>query len=172
MLLPEARFIHIIRDGRDVALSLRQTWFSPGPDMATLAADWCEWVTAIRAEGAGVRHYREVRYEDLVNDPEGVLRTIAAHVDLPFDPAMIRYHERVPERLIEHRERIAADGRVVVSREQRLRQQAMTMRPPAPSRAFAWRRDMMEADRAVFETVAGPLLDELGYPRDPSEGSF
>jgi hypothetical protein len=35
-LLPEVRFIHIIRDGRDVALSLRKMWFSPSQDMATL----------------------------------------------------------------------------------------------------------------------------------------
>src|SRR5262249_25559921 len=37
-LLPEARFIHVIRDGRDVALSLRGLWFSPGDDITKLAA--------------------------------------------------------------------------------------------------------------------------------------
>jgi hypothetical protein len=37
-VLPEAHFIHIIRDGRDVCLSLRQMWFSPGWDIETQAA--------------------------------------------------------------------------------------------------------------------------------------
>src|SRR5436190_6019686 len=36
-LLPEARFIHMIRDGRDVALSIRGLWFAPGDDMASIA---------------------------------------------------------------------------------------------------------------------------------------
>jgi hypothetical protein len=38
--LPEAHFIHIIRDGRDVGLSLRQCWFAPGHDMKGLAGHW------------------------------------------------------------------------------------------------------------------------------------
>src|SRR5688572_7375160 len=36
-LLPEARFVHIIRDGRDAAVSLRRQWFSPGHDIQTQA---------------------------------------------------------------------------------------------------------------------------------------
>jgi len=52
-LLPEARFIHIIRDGRDVALSVRGLAFAPGDDMATLARDWSDGVRNAREQGRG-----------------------------------------------------------------------------------------------------------------------
>ncbi len=51
-VLPESHFIHVIRDGRDVALSLRQMWFSPGDDIETLAAHWKNCVTTARQQGA------------------------------------------------------------------------------------------------------------------------
>jgi hypothetical protein len=47
-LLPEARVIHVIRDGRDAALSLRKMWFSPGPEIETQAAYWRSCVLAAR----------------------------------------------------------------------------------------------------------------------------
>src|SRR5215207_10773521 len=45
-VLPEARFIHIIRDGRDAALSLRKMRFSPGWEIKTQAAYWRKFVLA------------------------------------------------------------------------------------------------------------------------------
>ena len=67
-LLPEAHFVHIIRDGRDVALSLRPMWFAPGRDIETLAAHWRQCVTTGREQGSRCRHYLEVRYDQLVED--------------------------------------------------------------------------------------------------------
>ena len=52
LLLPEVHFIHIIRDGRDVAVSLRKTWFAPSQDIAALARYWMRIVTTARAEAA------------------------------------------------------------------------------------------------------------------------
>lgn len=164
-ILPEAHFIHIVRDGRDVALSLRQTWFSPGPDMAILAAYWRDWVTATREGGASLSRYVEVRYEDLVRDPEPVLRRLTALIDLPFDAAMLRYHERVRDRQVEASDRIGKHGRIVVSRETRLGQTALTASPPQVSRAFAWRSSMDAEEERAFDAVAGPVLELLGYAR-------
>ena len=62
-VLPEAHFVHIIRDGRDVALSLRSLWFSPGPSMEAQARQWAGCVEAARRDGAACPHYLEVRYE-------------------------------------------------------------------------------------------------------------
>ena len=47
-MLPEAHFIHIIRDGRDAALSLRSTWFTPSRDMRVLAQYWHDRVDSAR----------------------------------------------------------------------------------------------------------------------------
>lgn len=141
-LLPEAHFLHIIRDGRDAGLSLRNLWFSPGDDITTLAAYWYRVVSTARAQGAGCRHYLEVRYEDVVLRTEDVLRQICSFLELSYEPAMLRYFERSPERLQEHRERTRTDGQVVVTKDHRLEQQRRTMQPPDPSRIFAWKQCM------------------------------
>jgi sulfotransferase family protein len=162
-VLPEARFIHIVRDGRDVALSLRQMWFSPGHGIDVQAEHWRRCVSTAREHGARCGHYHEVRYEELVSDPERVLRAVCEFVELSYAPEMLEYHRRTPQRLEEHRERRRVDGSLVVSHADRLRQQAMVTRPPQPSRIQTWKERMTEDDRRGFEAIAGPLLRELGY---------
>jgi hypothetical protein len=162
-LLPEARFIHVIRDGRDVALSLRKTWFAPARDMATLARYWCGLVHAARTAGSGLPTYLEVRYEDLVCQPTRELERVCRFVALPFDEAMNQYWERTPARLREHGTRRRPDGSVLVSHEERLVQQQSVVRPPRPERAFAWKGILRDDERAEFQREAAFTLAELGY---------
>jgi hypothetical protein len=165
-ILPEARFIHIIRDGRDTALSLRKVWFTvPDRSIPGLANYWKAFVCAARASAGNAGDYMEVRYEDLVRDPEPVLQRICAFVDLPFDSSMLRYFERTPERLKEHRTRVSVSGNVVVTHEQRLQQQRLTMEPPREERIFQWKEEMTPLEQAEFWETAGGLLEELGYER-------
>jgi hypothetical protein len=84
----------------------------------------------------------EVRYEDLVADAGSVVRSICDFIQLEFDPVMLRFWERTPERLREHRTRHRLDGSLQVTHEQRLVQQKMTMYPPDPIRIFNWKREM------------------------------
>ena len=164
-LLPEIHVIHVIRDGRDVALSLRQTWFSPGDQIETLAEYWVNCISAARHESGACGGYLEVRFEDLVADPVPVLRQICGFVDLDYAPEMLAYHARAPRRLEEHKDRVRLDGSLVISHEGRVRQQALTMEPPQRSRAGAWRQRMTDDERRRFDAVAGELLDRLGYGR-------
>lgn len=161
--LPEAHFIHVIRDGRDVSLSLRQCWFSPGQDMKILAAHWERHVAEGRRQGSRCGRYLEVRYEDLVRRPAPVLEKICAFLRLPYASQLERYHERAMDRLREHRDRQGPDGVLLVSHEERLKQQRMVTRPPDPSRIDVWRKTMTEGERRDFEAVAGELLRDLGY---------
>jgi hypothetical protein len=162
-LLPEAHFIHIIRDGRDVAVSLRRHWFSPGRDIATQARYWRDNVAAARQQGAVCRHYREILYEDLLRDTERTLRPLCEFLKLPFTPSMLDYHLRTPQRLREHKARLRIDGSVVVDQETRLRQQEMTTKPPDTDRIGAWKTAFTGAECAEFGAIAGSLLSELGY---------
>lgn len=162
-LLPEARFIHIIRDGRDVALSVRPLWFAPGRTMTELAADWQARITRARTDAARVGHYLEVRYEALVADAPSVLRRICAFIELRYEEAMLRYYQRAEARLAEHESHWDPDGRLVASRAQRLAAQRLTMQALEPSRVERWRRDMTAGERSAFEQVAGPMLRGLGY---------
>ena len=162
-LLPEARFIHLIRDGRDVALSWRQTWFSPGSDMRTLAKAWSVWIERARAQSKLVTHYTEVRFEQLVSEPELVLREIASFIELPYTPAMLEYHLRSSARLAEHGPRFSADGQALVTREDRLWQQHRTATHADATRAHAWRTELDDRERSEFASEAGQLLVSLGY---------
>lgn len=165
-LLPEARVIHVVRDGRAVAASWRRTWFAPGPTMTDLAAAWRRHVEAVRTavSAHGVR-VLDVPYEALVTDPARMLRTVCAWIDLRFDASMLHYHESAAARLVEHGDRVRRDGTVVATHAQRLAQQAGVRRPPARERIDAWRRDLSPAEIAEFERDAGTLLEDVGYAR-------
>jgi len=162
-VLPEAHFIHIIRDGRDVALSLRRTWFSPGQTIEAQADHWCRYVATARKQGALCRRYLEVRFENLVRNSETVLRMVCEFLGLAWSADMLRYYDRTPERLTEHRDRKNVDGSLLVSHAERLRQQASVMLPPQEARVHAWKQSMSEDERHRFEAVARGLLLELGY---------
>jgi sulfotransferase family protein len=148
-LFPEARFVHLIRDGRDVALSYLDTDFG----VATLtdaAIYWERFVRAGRAAGnaLGPGRYLEVRYEDLVADVERTTVRVCEHIDLPFDPAMLRYFERSA----------SLDGLSHAEHHQNISL-------PPTSGLRDWRTQMAPADVALFEALAGDLLTELGYER-------
>lgn len=156
--VPEARFVHLIRDGRDVALSRNRA--------GVLAADPGEsarrWVRAIRRARRGAKDltpgsYLEVRYEDLVTDPTRTLERICSFVDLRFTPAMLRYPDRAPRRLREFQDLPNRSG------DSRRAIHALTAKPPQAGRVAAWRRQMGPEEVRYFESAAGDLLSELGY---------
>jgi hypothetical protein len=160
--LPEARFIHLIRDGRDVALS--QIEVHHGAAEAREAAEsWAAAIAKARRQAQRVPHYLEVRYEDLVDDPEPVLRRVCEFADLPFDSAMLEYHRGASDRMAETvRDFDRGDGPAIPAAV-RAKQHERVAAPPQRERAGRWRTDMSPADRAGFEEVAGELLADLGY---------
>jgi hypothetical protein len=162
-LLPEARFVHLIRDGRDVAASWRQQWFSPGDEPEVLARAWAGRVDAARSAGSGRAHYIEVFYEDLVARPEPELRRLCGFLDLPWSDQLLNHQERAPRRLEEHRARVSLDGSFTVSHAQRLHQQRRTMERAGTGRIGSWRETMSDEEVLRFESIAGGLLTQLGY---------
>ena len=149
-LFPDARFVHLIRDGRDAALSflamprgiVTETWMHPRTP-AGFAAQWRTEVAAARRLGRRVGpRYFEVRYEDLVADVEGVLRRICEFAGLAYEPAMATYAGKVDVSAKPHQQRL--------------------MQPPTKG-VRDWRTEMAADDVASFERVAGDMLRELGY---------
>jgi hypothetical protein len=156
---PEARFVHVVRDGRDVALSLAQSFERAPQTPAQAAVLWAEQIRAGRAQGLalGPDRYLELRYEELVAEPENTVRAMTAFLGIHYEPAML--------------ERPSA-GHVLAGY-------------PDPSvhphlsdpiaRRRDWRREMGVAERRQFELLAGPVLGELGYevtydpPTDPEQ---
>jgi hypothetical protein len=150
-LFPDALFVHLIRDGRDAALSflsmpkglMTETWMQPRT-VATFACQWRTEVKGARRLGrrVGGERYLEVRYEDLIGDVEAVLRRISRFAGLEYEPEMVDYA-----------------GQVDVSAKPH--QQSLRRPPTAGLRD--WRLQMPPEDVGAFEQVAGDLLGELGY---------
>jgi hypothetical protein len=168
--LPEARFVHLIRDVRAVALSRVRMVEGRGekpPKPGGVAARWAMRIRQAREQGAALAGYLEVRYEDLVTDPEPTLRRVCELVELDFDPAMLAYHEHAAERLSEiARDLPDAEGKRkgVVAGEHRLKVHEMARKPPSAERITSWQSELSLEDRRACEEAAGDLLAELGYP--------
>jgi Sulfotransferase family len=162
--LPEAHFIHVIRDGRDVALSVLDRTVRD-IDAAHVAGRWKKKVSKAREVAPRLDHYLEIRYEDLILDTEPTLRRVCEFIELEFDPEMLAYHEHSGDRLKEMARELPATGRAKhLSVARRMATHAMTTKPPTADRVSRWRRQMSEEDRIAFEEVAGDLLAELDYP--------
>jgi hypothetical protein len=159
-LFPEARFVHLIRDGRDAALSflgvppgiMTRTWWQPRS-----AVDFaCQWRTEVEAaqrlgRRVGPERYLEVRYEALVADAPAELRRICAFADLPFEEEMLAYAGAVDVAAKPHQQRL--------------------LQPPTRN-VRDWRSDLPEADARAFEGVAGDLLRRLGYDLLEPDGAY
>jgi hypothetical protein len=156
-LWPQARFVHMIRDGRDVCLSVLD-WQRPGRevtrfsawqhDPVTVTALWWERRVRLGRE-AGValapELYHELRYEALVAGPAGECEALCAFLAVPFDERMLRFNEG--------RER--HDPTLSAKKAWR----------PVTAGLRDWQTEMGEEDIERFEAAAGELLDELDYPR-------
>lgn len=148
-LFPEALVIHIVRDGRDVALSWLRTRFEPR-NLYVAALLWKEMVTRGRRDGAllppGI--YLEVRYEALVAEPEATMRSVCEFLHEPYDPAVLSPSRIAlpPWLAARQQSKLALAGSIV------------------KDSAGRWRSGMSARQRALFESVAGDLLGELGYP--------
>jgi hypothetical protein len=162
--LDEARFVHLIRDGRDVALSRLARGMGVGKPIDDVAELWKRRIENARRQAKRLRgRYLELRFEDLVAEPEPSLRRICELIELEFDPAMLHHHQRADERIGELGDLAAEGERRGRDRDERQAAHALAAQPPTGARTEVWRTEMSAANRAAFEAVAGGLLVELGY---------
>jgi hypothetical protein len=171
--LPEARFIHVIRDGRDVALSRWKRTLGEGKraPAGQVAEGWERRIRRAQKQGRRLGHYMELRYVDLVTDTEPNLRRISEFIELEWDPVMLRYYEGAADRMAEMaRDLPAAEGKPTRPGGERMQAHAMTQKPPDPSAMYRWREKMSAEDIAEFDAAAGGLLAELGYEVGTASG--
>lgn len=161
-ILPEAHFVHLIRDGRDVRLS-RMNRRHSHPPIEAAARRWRKRIEKSRRISGDLAHYMEVRFEDLIADPEPQLRRICEFIDLGYEEAMLRYHESAEERLREVALTGAAEHDPEVRPGTRMERKASSMKPPDPAMIGRWREELSAEDIAAYELEAGELLSELGY---------
>lgn len=130
---PDARFIHILRDGRDVARSviangLAGNLYTAAQTWINAEALWSKFSREISAD-----RWIEVRYEDLVTEPEAVLTRICEFLGVPYDRAMLEYP------------------------------QDSTYEPPSPAKLYQWRAKCTPDEIRLAEARMGDLLVERHY---------
>jgi tetratricopeptide (TPR) repeat protein len=117
-IFPRARFVHVVRDGRDVVGSLLQrdwvdpstgdkVWCCQSPKAA--AEYWVHVVDAIREQGARIPgRYLEVQYEDLIAHPEASMRMVLAFLGETWEDAVLQDIVAEPEIKVPNEEVILA----------------------------------------------------------------
>ena len=153
-LFPDAQFIHLVRDPRACVESLkRQEWY---PDEAgPCLAAWVHAVRSARRSGIklGPSRYLEVRYEDLVSDPEGISRKVCDFLDEPFSEEMIR-----PELITDQ---------VNPAHYQQRRQ---IQEGVNTATVEAWASRLPADEIALIDRVARRWMEEFGYAPSPAAG--
>lgn len=144
-IFPEARFIHIVRDGRAVAASLFGTIWGP-KTIHTAAQYWLkELAYCLSAEVRyGPQRIMRVRYEDVLFSPEYSLRKVCSFCGIAFHPDMAKGGSYKPpfgsadqHRLVGH--------------------------PPETRRASSWQNAISNRQIEIFEDIAGEVLYNMGY---------
>jgi len=144
-VFPDLRAIHMVRDGRDVVQSfMRRT-------NVELSAAARAWLRPVRtAQQFGVRHpaqYREIRYEDLVRQPQVTIEAVCAFLDLPLDERSLRHHELdLPLADVDR-----------FARFQGVRG------PLHQAEIGRWRTDLSATQIDQLDALLGPTLSALGY---------
>ncbi len=149
---PDLQVIHVIRDGRDVALSYRAAFFGP-KHVYHLAKRWRLYLRAAEESQAvlGESRFLPVRYEDLVAQPELEVRRICAFLGEEFAPAMLTFHHKAIPRI--------ADQRNL----------ANLQKPVMTDSVGKWQRRMTAREIRIFEALAGDKLEQYGYKRALAE---
>jgi Sulfotransferase family len=155
--IPNALVVHIIRDGRDVALSYaKQGWAYPLPwdhgEQLSVAGLFWEWIV-----GKGREHgralgsdYREVHYEDLVEKPRETLAGLSDFVGQELD------YDRIQQ---------VGIGSVSAPNSSFTTEAGGGFHP-----VRRWAEKMTPEQLADFESLTGKFLRELGYPVSSDHG--
>lgn len=160
-VLPEARFIHIIRDPRAVAASLAAAGRDWGRSWASTSAvhNARRWVSnvsdGLRLRGGDPEKYLELRYEDLLDDTPGELAAIFAWLGIAAPEDLCR---QVVE---ESRIKNLRDGNSGAAWDL-AKEPSGFFRKGEPE---GWKEDLRHRDVAVVEAIAGALMEDLGYRR-------
>jgi hypothetical protein len=141
-LFPQARFVHIVRDGRACAYSFHRRWgYAPERTMYR----WKKVVQEARAQGQEIAdRYLEVRFEDLTADPRRWMSTVCSFLGEPFVEEVL-----APSRL--RWSTGSTDTRIV---------------PRSP----AWKEQFDAASVRRLERIGGRTLALLDYPTDCPDG--
>jgi Sulfotransferase family len=126
-------------------------------DFMTALKDWAQGVSCAHKMLHMLPPHRfiELRYEDLVADPDKELRRLTDFLQLDFEPDMVRRHTSTAQTKV-----------ILKNIHTNLRE------PASASHAFKWMKTLKPADQAVAFEIAGPVLADFGYPEGRASHPF
>jgi hypothetical protein len=147
---PDARFVHLVRDGRDVAVEQLRSAFGPR-NIYAAALIWrrtqevaARWRVELPPE-----RWLDVRYEELAARPEEIVREVTRFLSEDYQPAVLDFHRGE-----------------VAQRRARTRDHRPLGRPVSTDYVGIYQRHLGLHDQAVFNHVAGETLRRSGYVSD------
>lgn len=160
-MLPESYFIHIIRDGRDVACSLldRDDMFhdDTGEIMefckdAKKGVEYWAWIVQQGMRIAHPKHpahnrYYQIRYEDLVRNPKEELSKLLDFIDEPWSDEVLKHHKK------NH------NLETYISKEGN----RLEDKPITDQSVGRWKEDLTPKQKFEVHKIAGQMLDVLNY---------
>ena len=148
----DARILEIVRDGRDVALSIQPLPFGAN-NVYAAGRDWAAGIRAgSAAKGAIGADFYTVRYEDLVAGPEETVKEICEFLEISFIPSMLSIEETDQAKIIAHEASWFTNVWAGINQKS----------------VAKWKREMTKKDQGLFAGVAGHELRHHGY--DPGVG--
>jgi hypothetical protein len=160
-IFPNGRFVHIVRDGRNVAVSYRRLHerdisspYAPVLpfDVAEIAKEWAGNVTGVEDAMAGFDDPSgsiTIKLEDLSHFPQETLEEVCGVLRLRFDQSMLEYHRLTP-----------AEGGEPA---EFLQWKEKNVQPVAATDRDEYRSALTGEQIRTFEEIAGPALERLGY---------
>lgn len=156
-LFPQAKFIHMLRDGRDVAISFARTpWWHKNINLNL--ERWAYEVNKIEDDGVRLLEDRilTVRYEDFVLEPEKVTRIVTTFLKAPFEETMLD-----PNLHIDYGQFSKNPAKVVSSQAYQIWQREKKTAFFSDS-VYGWKTNE-EADFGKIGTATMQLLQRFGY---------
>ncbi len=146
---PEAQIIHIIRDPRDVVFSkLKANWSSRRPYWLHTMIGEAQMKHGLKSAGRlRPTTYHQLRYEDLLEDPEEALRGLCRFLGIDFEEGMLRFN-------------VAAKD--LVTKEE-MQWKKETLKPLMKGNRFKWKEFYSPFQLAVIEAIAKPTMLRFGY---------
>lgn len=159
-MFPDACFVHIVRDGRDVACSYKELGkkkigaiYAPRlPDqIEAIAREWKGNMDTINGsfESIGWDHVYEIRFEDILKTPSEHLKKLCEQIAEPYDPAMLEYHR------MNRKHQLEPEGF--------MKWKEKTFEPPNIKAAEKYKTILTTEELRVFEKIAGKYLKHYGY---------
>lgn len=148
-IFSDAKFIHVIRDGRDVAVSLKNVrWYSN--NIINISHHWKKMVeVGCASKKVLANQYMEIKYEALVSYPEAIVKRVCEFIGENYESQMIEYYESAQNNFA----------------EMYMGDHELLKKKPTTQRIGVWRTHLSRSQVRIFEIIAGKTLESAGYER-------